>query len=623
MRSLFLLLIIPHLLAAQQVNRTDYDIRNPGKNMARDCEQSNRVMRQMPPDVRFSTVIQHDSVYIMLNDVRWFQELFTGKNDGIAIDLVQQEQYACGQPSVKPVSFSHRGFLLPPVYRNELFRRTRVSPDGMTLTGVGKLPPGFRSENVEPNYLILENRNLCHYTAVVNLDYQGWKLLRMGLYYDTLSREVLTEKFKELSKTIHAVVPFEKDKAEYKPADIQPLVDSLRMTDYAITSIQIRAYTSVEGSLERNIELQNQRAQSMINILQGYQSEKIQAEVSAMENWVEFLTDIQKAPYASWGSLSKDEIKEKLSAPEWQARLEPILQKHRKAIVDIRLEKRLNYRENDPAELKKYFRQVLAEKDVEEAVYLQQIIFHKLGRQELPEQFLHELEVPESLEFGRLLINNAAYLFDREFTNLAEATLAFERLNKLMPGNPQILFNLCALRMRAWVMTDLLTEPPTLRRDIEALRNKGIPDPLVRRLLINYHIILSEVHMRKQNYAAKDKALMFIFQAYQPLKLADADLVNLAKYFSHYSKFDWAVRMLQNRARALDASEDLVFYYLSLTIYKKAATAQAGYRTIMLNAVNENRARFCSLFDSSSQGGISFQLLEDEFLKRTFCENCK
>ena len=287
MRSLFLLLIIPHLLAAQQVNRTDYDIRNPGKNMARDCEQSNRVMRQMPPDVRFSTVIQHDSVYIMLNDVRWFQELFTGKNDGIAIDLVQQEQYACGQPSVKPVSFSHRGFLLPPVYRNELFRRTRVSPDGMTLTGVGKLPPGFRSENVEPNYLILENRNLCQYTAVVNLDYQGWKLLRMGLYYDTLSREVLTEKFKELSKTIHAVVPFEKDKAEYKPADIQPLVDSLRMTDYAITSIQIRAYTSVEGSLERNIELQNQRAQSMINILQGYQSEKIQAEVSAMENWVE------------------------------------------------------------------------------------------------------------------------------------------------------------------------------------------------------------------------------------------------------------------------------------------------------------------------------------------------
>ena len=116
---------------------------------------------------------------------------------------------------------------------------------------------------------------------------------------------------------------------------------------------------------------------------------------------------------------------------------------------------------------------------------------------------------------------------------------------------------------------------------------------------------------------------MFIFQAYQPLKLADADLVNLAKYFSHYSKFDWAVRMLQNRARALDASEDLVFYYLSLTIYKKSATAQPGYRTIMLNAVNENRARFCSLFDSSSKGGISFQLLEDEFLKRTFCENCK
>jgi hypothetical protein len=104
--------------------------------------------------------------------------------------------------------------------------------------------------------------------------------------------------------------------------------------------------------------------------------------------------------------------------------------------------------------------------------------------------------------------------------------------------------------------------------------------------------------------------------------LNDSDLVNLSKYFSHYSKFDWARKSLEPRVKAIDASEDLIFYYLNLTIFDKRFTTGPSYRTTMLNAVNGNRLRFCALFNSAEEGGISFQLLDNDFLKKTWCESC-
>ena len=42
----------------------------------------------------------------------------------------------------------------------------------------------------------------------------------------------------------------------------------------------------------------------------------------------------------------------------------------------------------------------------------------------------------------------------------------------------------------------------------------------------------------------------------------------------------------------------------------------------MLNAINMNNDRFCKLFSSSLSDGVTFQLLENEYLRKTYCENC-
>lgn len=81
-----------------------------------------------------------------------------------------------------------------------------------------------------------------------------------------------------------------------------------------------------------------------------------------------------------------------------------------------------------------------------------------------------------------------------------------------------------------------------------------------------------------------------------------------------------AAKLLGKKARTIDIDEDLLFYYLNLTLVNKTLTKKLDYRTIMLNAINMNKTRFCNLFNSVENGGVTFQLLEDDYLRKTFCE---
>ncbi|MEI9918701.1 MAG: hypothetical protein WDO14_07850 [Bacteroidota bacterium] len=231
------------------------------------------------------------------------------------------------------------------------------------------------------------------YTANVSVTSHGWDLLPMGLYYDTLYRGSIADRYRDLEKTLHFTIPFQKNTSVYKKEDIKPLYDSLRLTDFEITAIRIKAFTSVEGSLERNMQLQDERAKSIVDALQSFQPESIKSEITSAENWVEFLESVNGTSFQNLAKMSKDEIKEALKEPGLASKLEPMLAKERKAIIELDLEKRVTYSKATQQELKKYFDQSIAAKNINEALYLQEIIFRKIRRDEIPDDFLKSLEI--------------------------------------------------------------------------------------------------------------------------------------------------------------------------------------------------------------------------------------
>lgn len=142
-------------------------------------------------------------------------------------------------------------------------------------------------------------------------------------------------------------------------------------------------------------------------------------------------------------------------------------------------------------------------------------------------------------------------------------------------------------------------------------------------MLVNYHIVKAEKNMREKKYKAKDESIDFIIDTYENFSLSNYDYLSLAQFLSYYSNTDDATDLLDDEVSKITVDEDLLFYYLNLTITNKYNVGYSNYRTIMLNAANMNLERFCNLFSNSQKGGVTFQLLENEYLRKTYCESCK
>ena len=580
------------------------------------------IYERLPIEARYGIEIEHNTIYFIFPSQYYFDLLFDKNNDGIAVDIVERDQYKCFQKNSFTKSWANRGYLMPPMYKEEMQKNSVPNELGYVVIKYGKLPDHFNPSSIECNLLVLQKKYLCRYHAFSNLEYTNWDLLEMGMYRDTITSTELAEKHYEISKTLNFTIPFEKNKVVFETIDIQPLYDSLSLTDYFIKEISIKAYTSVEGTLEKNIKLQNERANSIAKALQSYQLPEIDTYISANENWVEFLNDITDSKFSYLLDLSKEEIKAKLNEPNLLNEIEPILENHRKALVQLKLQKRFTKEENDPEAIKTYFDQNIQTRNINEALYLQEIIFEKIRDNQLPNDFIGKLEIPQESLYGPLLNNLAIFSYENNDLYLYDNIMNFEKLLTILPNNVKVLYNLTALKIKAWTEGELITNEKDILKSIQDLEKNGLEKSLVTRLKVNFHIILTQYNQINGDYKRKNSSLKQVYWLYSRLNLNDKDLLSLSKYLAVYSKFDWAESILTKRIHELDVDENLIFYYIRLTINQPNKTKQSAYRKFLLNAIDKNNQRFCDLFLPISQGGYTFQLLEDEYLRKNYCENC-
>ncbi len=595
-------------------------------NRKKKCGVYVTYFQQMPKEVRFSIEREKSNLYFTINSKEWFDKLFKNDDDGIAIDIVMRDSYVCSVEDYKEGQI--RGLLLKPVYAKKLKTNVEQLKDGNYRVLVGRIPTTILKDELEYNILFLHHKILCRYYWIYELESYPWELLDMGLYLDSITynpkiiKPVGSKSFSVKYKTLSFKIPFEKNKSEYLKKDIKPLYDSLRLTNFTIKKINIRAYSSIEGSTQRNLILQKQRAASIAKALQTYQKPTIITEVYSSENWVEFLNDIGHTKYENLKSLPKAEIKEKVVG-DFAKELEPILKNHRKAVVTLFLEKKDTYKNNPVKKLISLFNSSMAEGTFEKAANIQNSIFNKLKESQLDPSILNKMEIPKRVSNAPLLYKNSVFKYMMNQSNLFMAYQELKDLEKLVPNNGRVKYNLIVLKLLFWnwYQTDGVVENYSYQ-EIRNLKKYGIPKVLIDRMLVNYHILEAKRLMQIKEYAKKDASVSFILENYKKIPLSDNDYLSLAQFLSHYANTKEAANLLDKRARSIDVSEDLLFYYLNLTIIHKDLTHSLDYRTILLNAVNMDKKRFCKLFNSIEKGGVTFQILSDDYLKKTYCENC-
>ncbi len=622
-KILFAILIFLFCFSSIKAQNSFDIIFTQNSNQDNKCSYFNSYFKNKPKEVGFSIVRENNKLYFQVTDKAWAMNLFKKSGDGIAIDVVAKSRYECDK-NVEDTQI--RGVILKPVYAQQLVRGFKPAKDDRFQTFVGTVPENLKDEELEFNILFLNNKVLCRYQSIYNLESYPWGLLDMGVYLDSLvyKSERITnsnDKFSTKYKKLNFVIPFKKNKSAYLPEDIKPLYDSLKLTDFNIKKINIKAYSSIEGSLERNLELQKQRASSIAKSLQSFQKPDIVTEISSSENWVEFLNDITTSKYEYLKELSKKEIKQKLVSA-LSTEIEVYLQNHRKAVIILDLEKKDKYKEMTTSVLISTFNKLIENESVEEALVVQNSLFEKLKDENSPDK-LRELNVPKQVKFIPVLTKNSMFKY---LLNVSYANIAFDELKsleKIDPKNGRIKYNLVVLKFVIWRNNWEQIKDSDFKNEIIGLKDYEVSTSLIDRMLVNFHIVKAEKNMRARKYDEKDVSVEFIVDSYENFKLSDYDYLSLAQFLTYYSNIDDATDLLEEKVRTITIDEDLLFYYLNLTITNKYNVALKNYRTIMLNAINMNKERFCKLFNSSLDKGVTFQLLENEYLRKTYCENCE
>lgn len=592
-----------------------------GYEQAQKCQYFQQLFQQKPKEVRFSIKNEGNKLFFETNNKQWFDRLFKNSGDGIAVDLVAKSRYAC-ENEVDKIQI--RGELMNAIYAQKLKRGLKKKGTNRYQALVGTVPENMQGQELEYNILFLSNKTLCQYFTTFNLESYPWELLDMGIYLDSLSYKDKRIKDKDgfvtKYKTLKFTIPFEKNKSEYSPDDIKPMYDSLRLTDYNIKKIDINAYSSVEGSLSRNLKLQEQRASSIANSLQSFQKPNIVTSVSSSENWVEFLNDINGTDFDYLKSLSKSEIKSKLTG-EVAQKLEIFLKNHRKAIITLELDKIDRYKDKSMKELVSLFNESVNQEDLEKARIIQNSILDQVIEKASPE-VLKGMIIPKQKKYITLLTKNSIikFLVSISYARIVKNELL--ALQKLDPNNIRIHYNLTVIELVLWRNNASSESESSIKSQISSLKKMGVKQNLIDRMMVNFHIIRAQNKLRKGEYEAKDESVEFILDMYENFSMSNYDYLSLAQFLTYYSNLYDAVYLLEEKVQDLTVDEDLLFYYLNLTLVKNEMTQTEAYRKIMLNAINLNRERFCKLFNSANKGGVTFQLLEDEYLRKTYCENC-
>ncbi|RKE99041.1 OmpA family protein [Ichthyenterobacterium magnum] len=624
MKNTLLIIVLSTFVFQSLQSQNQYDIVFP-QNRDQVCQQFNQAFVNRPKEVKFSIVRVNSSLFFETNNKQWFDQLFQNTGDGLAIDVVSRDRYNCENVTINNTQI--RGTLLKPIYAQKLKRGLKKTKDNKYQVLIGRIPSALINDELEFNILFLNNKNLCQYYIIYDLEAYPWDLLDMGMYLDSLtynSRSIKpnkTEAYIIKNKTLKFQIPFQKNKSEYSQNDIKPLYDSLQLTDFNIKAIRINAYSSVEGSLERNIQLQEQRANSIVNALQTFQKPTIKTEISSSENWVEFLNDIENTEHQYLSKLSKSKIKSKLIG-KLSSTLEPILKNHRKAVIELQLQKKDKYKTMSADQLLNKFNTSIAANDLNEALVIQNSIFEKLNNKVISPDFLRKTEVPKQAKFLKILNKNSAFKFMSDVRQVLIVYNELKELDKLVPKNKEVKYNLASVKFKLWRHNAIKVDENKFKTEIYALKNYGIDEALISRMMLNFHIIKAENLMRKRDYKKKDISVAYINKNYKKVTLSDYDYLSLAQFFAFYANTDLSVKLLEEKAKSIDINEDLLYYYLNLTISNETLTQTSDYRTIMLNAYNMNAKRYCKLFNTFGKGGVMFQLLENEYLRSTYCENC-
>ncbi|MCU0430603.1 MAG: hypothetical protein MUF42_11600 [Cytophagaceae bacterium] len=575
------------------------------------CTKCNERFSNIPDYITWGIVTEGNKIFFQFSDLTLFEKIFPDGDEALAVDIVHVEQFPCASGNSLHRSPVHDGILFKPLLKGDILKNNKRKDQNQIYTYLGDNPYNNPGE-YELSLLLIKDNTLCKYLINTPKAEHKPNIIETDLFTDTLTKSEILKK-----KSLTFIIPFEKGKTEFNEEDIKPFYDSLNLNRFNIKDLNIVAYSSVEGTIEKNLELQKLRAQSIVNAIQAFQFDSIKTNIRTMENWAQFNRDIKNTSYAYLTTLEKNVVKEKLQSDSLLIALEPYLRKERKAVITLKVVEKIDLTQNRQ-DFINLLKAAIVKKDYANAPLLQTALFEAITGGELGIYALDAAPIPRTKEFAQMINNEIVFRYHQKFN--MDYVKALEDASLLDPSNAFIKFNALSLTLKGWADSTIkVSNPDPIIKNIKALFSTKVDKKLVNQLYLNYYILVSDFYRKNNKYKYRDESLAQVKKYYKTIDASQNDVLGISNYFAYHGREDYAIEVLNPSIESGDFTEDMLFYFLSLTLADPDHYSKYHVVENMKKAREMNKARFCTLYGN---GKIRFQLFKDESIKKYYCESC-
>jgi uncharacterized protein YkwD len=604
-------------------NTKSKKLKAPDQKACKNCEKWKNY-----DNLQKGLYVENGKVYLKYSNLKELKRLLKKPKDGLAVDIVQREQYKPAEYNIVDNNLYNKGIMSKVLYKDKLFKKNRIKPDPKAKKKIkinkldvelGKFDPKITGP-YELNLIVVQDGKVCKTVTrsyLENGDQESNTPIGILPAPETKGLKPPFEPRSE-SSIINFKIPFERNKFEFKDEDIAPLVTALNEPDFIIEGLYIYAYSSIEGDSVANAKLQRKRAESVSNVLQSKQSIKVKPVVEPRDSWDLFLLENEDGKYADLVNMGKRKAIDKINSDKaLLEELEPILARERFAQIIMDVTYDVTGNKEQKFSTVSFSRALKANKE-NQAYKIMEYVAKKVNEKKYSPGALDSLEVPNDSRYVNLMNNKVHYRFLGNGNTVDEDDYAeIDRLYKMDPSNDILRYNrlYCAIKLDTSIGDQ--EAQAKVQQSIDDLYKSKIDKKYLDGLNIEWQFKLIEVLDTTDTPAAQAAVEACINRIKSFYDLKDASWQNalkLAYVFARAKDYMYASSLLEPYLNE-KSDENLVYAYISIASHLPEKFYSRMFANALSIAKNKNQERYCKLF---GEPFMSFQVLENPVIKKEY-----
>lgn len=574
------------------------------------CESMGEQFASVPQLFSNAFKVEGNELYFEFNSLKFIEELLSDGGDGIAVDLIDRNQFACsGSNALFPGSI-HDGYLLQGIKKGKLSTMNLKAEQGEVKLKIGDLPAFYNQKDFEINGLIIKSGHHCATVPFNQIVTENVRWLELPFLYAV----GIEDSIERRSDTTYYEFPL--NEMEQRLQDLDLFLNGLDYV-YRDLLVEITAAPSESNIDEDALYL------SLEKRFEPYKSNDVLLKVETKTDWEGYRAfkegsyyqletkDMNEDQELNYLNKTKQTDKELLSALQGLSRV--------KLSITGTASTKLNI---DWTKGNKLYEQLLDLEKYEQALFLQEALLRKALEANQGLDTLLDRDIPQ-VKSALGLINNQILVQDLKKDNRYGGNAihtAFLELYLIHPQNPVIAYNYHLALLKYWsASSKRVNDLKKWKKEYDKISKKSINPDAFSRAYLNYWIIAADYYYEKGSFDERKKAFDEMQKWARASNLSAEEMLLVAKYLCHQDQFERAISLLRERVNKENCSSALMYYLLQISNYGFKEVPEEIYVKWMKIAKEQYPKEFCNLFSKKKMG---IQALKNPQIKSMYCESC-